>query len=886
MTETYDKNLDLFLRVNPSLREILPSYQMGNWEWCETDKKETNLKRDIKGHTMYLHSPQGAVDEIARWFFTQFNHQCKSWFIFGLGLGYHYDVMKSWLRQDKNRFLVFIEDDLEVIKKFLSLDKAFDLLNDPQVIVRFFYLPKEDYRIFTEQFNSLLAGFFHLSPSLHALDSYRLYREQMFNVLTQMINLAWAELNMTYQAIVVHSFPEEFYNFYQNFPYVHQSYSFEKMHGLFPNIPILMCGAGPSLELNFPLLKKLENQALIVGGGSALNALSAHSIIPHFGGGVDPTLNQKSRFLSNQAFEVPIAYMGRFNHDAFEVIKGPKLYVKGLIGFPAGFWFENKLKMFTGPYVADFGISTPTFLTTVLSKLGTKQIVLCGMDLSFKQQKRYSPGIQAHPTDLLEVKKFTHSVHSDLIPAKNSLGETVYTSMQMKYEASYYAEFAQMNPHISLINATVTGLDIFQVPSQPLHTLEFTRSYDLRGRIHAAIQNARFTFTFDEVKTALDEWKSSFEKCLKAIEENLETLSKTESIPEFESQLKKTATFADEPAYSMVLSVYMTILEPDFFLDNYQMDCHPERFSEQEIFDKKHAYHKRRLEFMKHACDWHVKIIEKSLNEYADNQSLLKGFSSKSLLEAPKRNPPKHDYPKISASHRVVEQVDEVNGMWEGAYRVYYPSGILFGESHYISGILNGPSKFYDEDRNLLAETVFVNGQRQGDCWFYYSSGSVYSRQRYQKGLLHGPQEYFYADGKLKTLMNYRDGVLEGEVKIFHENGAREREMHFLQGKLNGFEYGWNAADKLIHESQYKMGRPIGTSRVWDKDGKLLQLYTYHGDTGNYDITEWDSEGKVVRNEVHQSAGMLDDIQHKSDELTKSIADLKSELERIKKERS
>lgn len=882
MTEIQDKNLELFYRVNPMLKNLLPTFQGGNWEWCETDKKEKNLKRDIKGHPMYLYSQAGAMDEVTRWFLSNINPSCKAWFIFGLGLGYHYQVLKNWLKKDPSRFLIFIEDDLEVIQKFLSLEEAFDILNDPQVIVRYFCLPKEDFSLFRKQFDSLISGFFHHSPSLGALDSYRLYRPDILNALTQMINLSWAELNMTYQGITILSFSEDFANFYRSFPYIHKSYFLEKMNGLFPNIPVIMCGAGPSLQLSLNLIRQLEDKAIIAGAGSSLNALSAHGIIPHFGGGVDPSIAQRSRFLSNNAYEVPIAYFSRFNHQAFQIVKGPKLFVKGLIGFPAPFWFEKKLKIFSGFYETNFGISTPTFLTTRLTRLGTKQVILCGMDLSYPTNKRYSPGIEAHPTDTLEEKQFFHSVHKDVIQAKNALGENVNTTLQMKYESSFYSEFANAHPDISVINTTLTGLEIFNIPHQSLDTIEFPRSYDLMGRIHAAIQNAKFNFGFKEVKEALDEWKTSFENCKKIGEKYLKLLQET-TIEEFEKEWNFSKDFSKEPAFTHVLTVYLLVLEPDFFLDQYQADCHPERFTKEELEAKKRFYHKKRLDYLIRSCEWHIKEITKGLLDYADKQMQLQTFSRPSLRKPPKHEPQQHSLPSIDASNNVVETVNEVDGNWEGEYRVYYPSGKLFGVSHYKKGQLHGSSKFYDENKNLMSETEFVDGRRHGEIWFYYPSGEVYSIQRFDMGVRQGIQEYYYQNNVLKTLINYDKGILDGEVRIFHENGAREREMTFVKGKLDGFEYAWAANETLIHESQYSMGTPINKSKVWDENGKLIQQYAYHGSSGLYDLTEWDSSGKVIRNEVHVADDAIENIKAKSADLTRSIEELKAELERLKK---
>lgn len=879
MTAVYEKNRELFLRVNPSIHDVISNYKSSKWEWCETEKGEKNLKQDINGHPFYLHSQKGAMDEIQKWFFHLDKISGKAIFIFGLGLGYHYQLIKEWLRNDPARFLVFIEDDLEVIQHFLTLEQSFDLLNDPQVILRFFYLPKEDYHLFKAQFNSLLAGFFHHFPSFHALESYRTYRGQMFQVLSQMITLSWGELNMSYSTILKSSFYEDFKNSYENYPYLYKSYSFDKLKGLFKDIPTLMCGAGPSLEAAIPLIKNLENSALIIAGGSALNALSSHSILPHFGCGVDPSLSQKSRFMSNFAYEVPIIFMTRFHYQAFPIIKGPMIYVKGLIGFPVSYWFEHKWGLYTGEYESNYGISSPTFLTTIMAGIGTKRIYLLGMDLSYPNQKRYSSGIQAHPTDILEEKKYIYSAQPDSIPARNSHGDHVQTSLQMKFEASYYSEFAQTHPDISVINTTLNGLEIFNIPHQSLESVAFDRTYDLLGRVHAAIQNGKIALDFPAIKSALDEWKKSFENCKEIGEGLLKKLKKGESAIDLNHE------FGNEDAFLSVLAYYLIFMEPDFFLDHYQIDCHPERFTQEEIAAKQHHYQERRLSFLVNAAKWHAENISQGLDHYAEHERLLHSFTRKSILKPPERLPEKNTTPDISPADQVTEVVNEVDGKWEGVYRIYYPSGTLFGESHYAKGVLHGPSRYYDEQKNLLSEVEFVNGQREGDHFLYYPSGKVYGIQRFKNGRRHGRQEYYYPTGILKSLIHYSDGLLEGNVNIYHENGANERQLTFIKGKLNGYEYGWSANEKLIHQSEYAMGTPINQSKVWSQNGKLIQQYNYHADTGKFDFFTWDEQGKILKKEIYVPDNAFELIKNKSEGINQSIAALKAELDRLKKEK-
>jgi len=58
-------------------------------------------------------------------------------YIYGIGLGYYYFPLKKWLEEDKERDLIFIEEDLSVLRDFLKMDHAASILSHPQIHIGF-----------------------------------------------------------------------------------------------------------------------------------------------------------------------------------------------------------------------------------------------------------------------------------------------------------------------------------------------------------------------------------------------------------------------------------------------------------------------------------------------------------------------------------------------------------------------------------------------------------------------------------------------------------------------------------------------------------------------------------------------------------------------------
>ena len=104
-------------------------------------------------------------------------------------------------------------------------------------------------------------------------------------------------------------------------------------------------------------------------------------------------------------------------------------------------------------------------------------------------------------------------------------------------------------------------------------------------------------------------------------------------------------------------------------------------------------------------------------------------------------------------------------------YRVdrdYYESGSLRYESIYMYGKLDGESKSWDINGNLISSV------------------------QYKNGLLHGKWESYYPSGKLKHTVNYIDGDKNGKELWFHSNGQLQSEGYYINGSIDSEIRRWD----------------------------------------------------------------------------------------------
>jgi hypothetical protein len=509
-TQSLDKNLSILERIIPQLARDLRSFDEKNLTFCETRKGELNLRRLAVGKDAVFHSNYDAGKEAEKWFASLDLNGISVLFVYGVGLGYYYDAAKEWLGKDAENHLVFIEDDLGVLKKFLCTEKGTEILLDRQVQLHYFPSGAEG----ETMLHWVTTYFVSLQLEVSALDVYSRTRSDTY---TQIKSFLMHESVVKNQQLAEYMRQGRtfFKNFYSNLSQLHKSYHGNQLFQKFKGVPAIICGAGPSLDKNFECLKGLKDKALIFGGGSSLNALSTRGFLPHFGAGIDPNPPQLQRLLTNYAFELPFFYRSRMFHQAFNTIEGPRLYMTGTGGYHCSDWFEERLGI-DGEFI-DEGHNVVNFSAEIARSLGCSPIIFVGMDLAYTDLKAYAGGVVDDSTVNEERITSMCDLETGAFQREDIDGKPVFTLWKWVAESQWISEFAQKYP-VDVFNATEGGIGFEGVPNLSLKEISekfLGKTYDLDSMVHTEIQNASMPHVTKEKTTGL---MLDLQKSLKAAE--------------------------------------------------------------------------------------------------------------------------------------------------------------------------------------------------------------------------------------------------------------------------------------------------------------------------------------------------------------------------------
>ncbi len=563
-----EKNSARWTHADPKAVVFLPYVECDHLQFCNTIEGELNLKRNDEGKTTFYHSHKGALKEQHNWFANLDLTYVEVLYVYGLGLGYAYDVVKPWLKKNRAHQIVFLEDDLAVIRRFFESDRAGPILRDKQVAIHYFDdIEKKD--------SPLSQLYWRYMTTKIMVSALPFYMRKKGDRLEQL------EHKIAYDATLQHALVDEylkcgvvfFRNFYLNMLSLEGAYLANRLFGKFQKVPAIICGAGPSLSKQLPMLKDLKEKALIFAGGSAVNALNAADIHPHFCAGIDPNPEQEIRVRQSKSLQEPFLYRNRLYSDALRLVSGPRLYVTGSGGYDVAKWFEQKLDIPSDEEELDEGFNVVNFCIAIAHAMGCDPIIFCGMDLAYTNMKVYAKGVvkksKVKKKEIINLEDLDQTA----IIRDDIYGKPVYTVWKWIAEANWIGDFAEEHPENQLINATEGGIGFPNVENDTLKevaSVYLTEKFDLSTRVHEAIaQSAMPQVTTQRVREAMHELRASLVRCLQHLEVIIEedsSLSKQIKVaqepPKIAQSGKATVSeidMAEEVGYLYVLDIFNAV---------------------------------------------------------------------------------------------------------------------------------------------------------------------------------------------------------------------------------------------------------------------------------------------------------------------------------------
>lgn len=161
------------------------------------------------------------------------------------------------------------------------------------------------------------------------------------------------------------------------------------------------------------------------------------------------------------------------------------------------------------------------------------------------------------------------------------------------------------------------------------------------------------------------------------------------------------------------------------------------------------------------------------------------------------------------------------DGVYDGTYREWYPSGQLKKEFKFSRGEFDGEQKEYYPNGALFCTSVYRNGIRQG---------------------LH--QEWFQ-NGQLKLQVGFKDGLKEGMEFSWSKKGVQLLSCPWKHGKRDGIVQEWNVEGKLIAKKPFTKGECDGVQKEWWDNGQLKTAIEYKKGALSGPWKEWYANGSI-----------------------------------------
>lgn len=440
----YQRNIEYFQKNNQNILEQIKGKKAGGRYHIYPARVEGMFYiESADGGSLLLHSRFNPVREAEMWASKQELDDIAYVVLFGLGLGYHAEAL---LRQKPELQLYIYEPDMEV---FLSSLEYRDWSTFPWEHV---YVTLEDgsgkYNSFIDHvLNLVKSGWGFLSiPSFERCFSQRFaeFRENLSKKKTDYLDNLRTTIVFEKEWTV---------NALKNLPYILQCESIFSYKDQFQGKTVIMTASGPSLTAAIPFLQEIKEKrkALIVAAGTSINGLLKHGLVPDFFVSYDPFPANYKALQPALSQGVPLVFGSTINNDVIKNHVGTKAYF--ILSQDTLFSF---LKGGLDPFeVVSDAPSIAVVTLRLLDKLGVKEVVLAGQDLSFQGDRYYAEGVGVVRADNVREEDKTGAFE---VEANN--GEMVLTNKSFDRMRKSMESFIKHTNLKRIVNTSPKGAKI------------------------------------------------------------------------------------------------------------------------------------------------------------------------------------------------------------------------------------------------------------------------------------------------------------------------------------------------------------------------------------------------------------------------------------------
>ncbi|MCM1157888.1 MAG: DUF115 domain-containing protein [Bacteroidales bacterium] len=520
-TKYMEKNMNVIRKRDEKLYQAIVKYVPGNPRYCPEQvpaKDGTEITRlTVDGKAWYINSQYRPLQEavtFAEQYYAVIDFSVMVFLGFGNG------ILARQLRQSLSEHvtLLFYEPSAEIFLHTLQHYDVSDLLADENIWIAVRDLNEEK---ITEALYENVKFENYRFAIYDALPKYRqlfpeenqwledLYRKAVYNVIIYLNTRQDFGKSMAVNSI-------------RNMRYLLNCNYRDDFNGVFPvEIPAVVVAAGPSLEKNVQVLKKMKGKAFIIAVDTALRYLAEQGIRPDLAITVDAEKPLRL-FEPEEVRKMQLVIDSGASSQAAGMLSGQKLIFSG-----GNYNYYHDVFKLAGRQFKflENGGSVATVAFSLLCKWGFKRIVLVGQDLALAPDKVHAG---SDDVDLFKLD-------GDKIAIEGYYGETVYTTWDYDAYREWLEEKISEADCPEVINATEGGAKIagaVQMPLQEVLDTYCKREFDFEE----AIRNVPPAFAEEDLPGLLALWKGSvrnleqlrrrFKEGIRLVEEEIRLISR------------------------------------------------------------------------------------------------------------------------------------------------------------------------------------------------------------------------------------------------------------------------------------------------------------------------------------------------------------------------
>ena len=127
----------------------------------------------------------------------------------------------------------------------------------------------------------------------------------------------------------------------------------------------------------------------------------------------------------------------------------------------------------------------------------------------------------------------------------------------------------------------------------------------------------------------------------------------------------------------------------------------------------------------------------------------------------------------------------------------------------------------------LKNDSLFFRNKKMSGVLYSLStkSNDTVSIKSYVNGVLDGISKGWYSNGQLMETRSYKNGQKNGSQIAYFENGQMKFEFIAENDRYEGELREWNSDGRLIHLATFENGQEAGAQKMWYDNGKVRANY-------------------------------------------------------------